>query len=248
MKEVWKEHPIYNNFELSNKGKMRNKETGKLLKGTVAHNGYVRMGFMFNGEKLNKALHRLIMEAFVGFDDRQVNHKDGVKTSNHLYNLEYCTRLENIDHARINGLTPSGENMYNASFTNEQVEQICICFSEGLTNKETATRLGLGYNDLIKASLSRIRNRVSYTNITKNYKWLVNKQVQYPEFMIVGIINKIISGYKYKNIALSYPEYDFKKLYNLIKKIGSKNIYYELFEKIEKERSTTIEMEFIFLK
>lgn len=48
-------------------------------------------------------MHRLVMLAFAGDcpEGMEINHKNGIKTDNRLDNLEYCTRQENIDHARI---------------------------------------------------------------------------------------------------------------------------------------------------
>ena len=47
-----------------------------------------------------KLVHRLVMEAFVGQSDLQVNHKDFNKINNKLDNLEYTTPKENITHFR----------------------------------------------------------------------------------------------------------------------------------------------------
>lgn len=43
--------------------------------------------------------HRIIIESFFGWDERQVNHIDGDKTNNRLSNLEYSTSIENIRHS-----------------------------------------------------------------------------------------------------------------------------------------------------
>ena len=54
-------------------------------------NGYIRIKI---GGKLYRA-HRLIMMAFVGESDQDVDHINRIKTDNQFENLRYCTRSEN---------------------------------------------------------------------------------------------------------------------------------------------------------
>lgn len=49
-------------------------------------------------------VHRCVLAAFIGCDDRQVNHKNGIKSDNRLENLEYVTSSENVKHAYRTGL------------------------------------------------------------------------------------------------------------------------------------------------
>ena len=53
--------------------------------------GYIRI---YIGEKHYQA-HRLIMEAFVGESEQEVDHIDRNKSNNNFQNLHYCTRSEN---------------------------------------------------------------------------------------------------------------------------------------------------------
>ena len=46
------------------------------------------------GEKMYQA-HRLIMLAFVGYSDKDIDHINRIKHDNRLENLRYCTRREN---------------------------------------------------------------------------------------------------------------------------------------------------------
>ena len=53
--------------------------------------GYIHIGI---GGKQYKA-HRLIMLAFVGESDQDVDHINRIKTDNRFENLRYCTHIEN---------------------------------------------------------------------------------------------------------------------------------------------------------
>ena len=53
--------------------------------------GYITIGI---GGKMYLA-HRLIMEAFVGESEQEVDHIDRNKTNNNFHNLRYCTHIEN---------------------------------------------------------------------------------------------------------------------------------------------------------
>jgi len=53
--------------------------------------GYIRLNI---GRKSYHA-HRLIMMAFVGFSDQEIDHINRIKNDNRLENLRYCTRREN---------------------------------------------------------------------------------------------------------------------------------------------------------
>ena len=63
-----------------------------------------------NGKTWRTA-HRVVMEAFVGKrpEGRECNHKDGDKSNNRLYNLEWVTKSENEKHAHRIGLKNNGQ-------------------------------------------------------------------------------------------------------------------------------------------
>lgn len=97
--ESWQEIPGYPGYEASTQGHIRNKHTGRVLSASPNNKGYLLTTLSLKHTAHRALVHRLVMLAFVGASDLQVNHKDGDKTNNHLSNLEYTTCKQNIEHA-----------------------------------------------------------------------------------------------------------------------------------------------------
>lgn len=101
-KEEWKTIPFAQRYEASTYGRFRNKKSGRIVKGTIAHNGYIHVGFIINyGETQRWFLaHRVIVMTFIREQegDEVVNHKDGNRANNKLSNLEWVSRRENALH------------------------------------------------------------------------------------------------------------------------------------------------------
>jgi len=84
LKEEWKE---YNNYQVSNYGKVINKH-GKLLTLNADKHGYIGTSITdYDGKRIH-GLHRIIATVFILNDDPinkiEVNHKDGIKHHNKL--------------------------------------------------------------------------------------------------------------------------------------------------------------------
>jgi hypothetical protein len=94
-------------YEISDKGQIkriiggRGTRSGKLLRPIMMPNGYACVRLRYNKKTLRTFIHSLVLSAFIGQRPLkyEINHKDGVRSNNHLNNLEYCTSSENKFHA-----------------------------------------------------------------------------------------------------------------------------------------------------
>jgi hypothetical protein len=82
------------------------------VKPRINRHGYAQVCLAKDGKHITRLVHRLMAEAFLGKQDTDINHVNGVKSDNKLENLEYCTRSENIHHSYKLGLAkkPQGPN------------------------------------------------------------------------------------------------------------------------------------------
>lgn len=107
--EIWKDIPNYNGkYQASNSGRIRcmpmvyTTTAGKFYKIDFYYpkdtniRGYKHMSLVdFEGNKVNRGVHRWVMYAFHGESELQVDHINGIKDDNRLENLRYCTSREN---------------------------------------------------------------------------------------------------------------------------------------------------------
>ena len=111
-KETWKDVPGYVGlYQVSDLGRIRslgrecNSKNGskqrkkeRILIQEVTIHGYCRVRlFDAEGNAKHWAVHRLVMNTFVGVLDADINHINEIKTDNRLVNLEYCTRKYNCN-------------------------------------------------------------------------------------------------------------------------------------------------------
>ena len=85
---------------------MIRKFKGRVLKPWTDSNGYLVVYICGEGRREAINIHRLVAYTFIDNPDikKDVNHIDGNKKNNAVDNLEWCTRKENMEHARKTGL------------------------------------------------------------------------------------------------------------------------------------------------
>lgn len=158
--EQWKKIEEFNyEYEISSYGRIRSVENvivrgngwkytrkSKILKPSGS-GGYLRGAVCVNKKIIPYKIHRLVALAFIPNNEnkKEVNHIDGNKLNNHVENLEWCTRQENIEHCILNKLQKpfKGEEIGNSKLLEFQVIEIRNKFKPRVYSR---TKLAKEYN------------------------------------------------------------------------------------------------------
>ena len=101
--EVWRSVDGYENYAVSSFGRIKNTYTGKILKGSVNSQGYLRVNLYEDANRKTHQVHRLVANAFIDNPDDKlcVDHKNNDKTNNHISNLRFATSKENSRNSKL---------------------------------------------------------------------------------------------------------------------------------------------------
>ena len=99
--EVWKQY-LDTQYEVSNLGNVRNKNTKVVLSQEDTGNGYLCLGLqMDKGVYKKTRVHRMVAMTFLEFQRtearNEVDHINGNKSDNSVDNLRWCTHKENMN-------------------------------------------------------------------------------------------------------------------------------------------------------
>ena len=174
--EIWKDVEGFNGYQISSFGRVKslknNKET--ILKPVIKRGGYVGLHFYKNKKHYNVRVHQLVANAFIPNPENkpQINHINGIKTNNHISNLEWCTASENLKHAYKTGLKENTRKVAKERMTNflrmigteaskkpvysskldikfESIRSASIYVKEHYFNNSTVNSISATINDLI---------------------------------------------------------------------------------------------------
>jgi hypothetical protein len=172
--EIWKDVLGFEGYyQISNKGRIKSLERcvkgknksyltlkSRLYEGYVCKKGYIRMTLSKNHKMIRKYVHNLVADAFIPniHNKPQINHRDGNKKNNIVDNLEWCTCIENISHAKENNLLNPlyGEYHGCAKLLNKD---ICLIRKELRT--KTSRSLSKKYN-VSESVISQIKQNTTY--------------------------------------------------------------------------------------
>jgi len=151
---IWKDIKGYEGrYQISDGGEVKSLPRNRSPKeNIIAQNktncGYKQVRLRINSKPKYMSTHRLVLMAFVGSPPKgkpDANHIDGDKTNNHVSNLEWCSKAENMAHAKANGLmnVARGFGLPHTKLSDEQVRIIRYWWSLG---NMTQKRISIYFN------------------------------------------------------------------------------------------------------
>lgn len=162
--------PNFPNYSILPSGRVWSNVRNKYLKPDLNSAGYQRVTLSTNGKVKRFTIHKLMAYVFYSLplDERVlvVNHIDGVKTHNHISNLEIVTRRENQLHAIRKGLQGSLENSASAKITNKTAHVICELLSEGYS---VSSIVAIGLPNVTKDIIYDIKRGRTWRPIMEQY-------------------------------------------------------------------------------
>lgn len=157
--EIWKDIPGYEGlYQASSFGRFKaldkiyycgNPSTKRFKAAHIMKFGFHRLGYltitlMKNAKSKHFYAHNLTAKVFIPNprNKKEINHIDGNKQNNHISNLEWSTRSENIQHAFDTGLKMSFKD------SNHPMAKMVLDLRTGIyygTLKEAAKARGMTY-------------------------------------------------------------------------------------------------------
>ena len=119
----------YEDYEILKDGTIisHKKKRPRILNWRLSHDGYARVSLSRNGNPKEFKVHRLVIEHFGNGEKKEtINHIDGNKLNNHIDNLEWATREENMRHAYKLKLKKPADGVRNGNsvLSEEEVKYI----------------------------------------------------------------------------------------------------------------------------
>lgn len=150
--EEWRTIPGFENYAVSSLGNVKRINPSKfsrvrgLFKPHRNSDGYYTTSLYNEKGKQSFFVHQLVALAFIGPRTApEIAHLDGNPGNNEYTNLKYVTVQENNLQKHFHGTMIKGENVYNASVSNEEAQTMRKLNKEGLSAAKIARMFGLKY-------------------------------------------------------------------------------------------------------
>ena len=135
----------------------------------IKRDGYKRACLSIEGKSYYPMVHRLVATAFIDNPEnkKEVNHINGIKTDNRIWNLEWVTHSENVQHAFREHLHPikRGEDVPTSKNKEVTIIKVCEMISSGkFSAHEIHKQTGVS-----EAMIRAIRRRITWKHVCNNY-------------------------------------------------------------------------------
>ena len=164
--EVWREIVGYEVlYQVSNYGRVKSFQNKfpKIMRADEQSKGYMQIRLHKNGKAKNFGVHVLVAQAFCpNLENKpEVDHRNGDKTNNCVWNLNWATRKENADRAYLLGLikVKRGTQCHYAKLKVEDVIYIREN-ADNLTQKELAKKFNVS-----RETIKRVITGVTYKDV-----------------------------------------------------------------------------------
>lgn len=122
--EIWKNIKGYEGlYQVSSDGRVKSLKWNKerILKPGIRKGGYLQVALCAGGKQKSLMVHRLVCEAFHDNPENkpEVNHINEIKTDNRACNLEWCTRIENMNHGTRNERSGKAQSKSVGQYTRD---------------------------------------------------------------------------------------------------------------------------------
>jgi len=175
--EVWRAvHDYEGLYEVSSFGRVlalprivirKNRRTVKehhyrerVLSERARKSGYVYVGLSRNNHTWTVAVHRLVLEAFIGKcpDGMECRHKDDDGSNNRLANVAWGTPVENAGDRVAAGTYARGDRHRNARFNEAQL-QLIAADAQRLKPGEVTAKWGISRTHLARVVRDKARSK-----------------------------------------------------------------------------------------
>lgn len=176
-------YDVSSTYFISNHGRIYNKKTNNLIPKNINYekDKYINITLTkSDGSKRQEMMQRLVMYCFnyiPGCEILEVNHIDGVKYHNWIWNLEWSTHQQNISHAWKSRLFKIGEDKSSSKMTNKEIENLCMLLEQGFSPTQITKMINNSQVN-IERILYNILNGASWKHISYMYSinnWRENK-------------------------------------------------------------------------
>ena len=134
-KEIWKPVEGFENYEVSNLGRVKSLNYNRTDKDKILKPGKTKKGYFFvmlykNGKQKHFSIHRLVATAFLPnpMGLPEVNHRDENKANNVVSNIEWTSRLDNINYGTRTKRMAAAQSKPVEASSFPDFREICLRF------------------------------------------------------------------------------------------------------------------------